>query len=70
MSYYISDTMSICSDPFVPDACAGPVCGISLRQYTNTVIDTSTPKEANFANGGCIYRAGGTSFVVGVTDIK
>ena len=46
------------------DACAGPVRGISLVQYTNTVIDTSTPLEARAANGGRVYPQGESFSVV------
>lgn len=57
------------------------MCGISLVQYTNTVIDTSTPLEARAANGGRVYHQGESFSVVvngyvllvpvkGVTDLK
>ncbi len=52
------------------DACAGPVCGTDLGQYKGSVIDTSTPREASAASGGCVYRSGGMSLVVGVTDVE
>lgn len=50
-------------------------------QYTNTVIDTSTPLEARAANGGRVYHQGESFSVVvngyvllvpvkGVTDLK
>ena len=61
------------------DACAGPVCGEALGQYTNMVIDVSTIDEASAAIGGRVYHKGDKfpirqppceRLVIGVTDLN